>query len=248
MNRSISASVSCGASSGRKCPQSIARPVGHAVKHLADHGARSPQSENRCINLAYAVGAIVFKINSAGSAIILARRMNGARICESAHIGVDCLRVEGREIGFGAADPTENVEWHLAGQHILGQRRWLQHHEPVIIRGGEGEIGAFEHLERRRHVEYGQSAHAGFVVTCESMRDTRTTIVTDEMEGLVSKRSHQLDHVEAHDALGIVRMVGQTLRLGAVAIPTEIGAYHAVALRQLRRDSMPADMRFGITM
>jgi hypothetical protein len=43
-----------------------------------------------------------------------------ARICEGAHVGFDCFRVEGREIGFRATDPTEDVERHLAGEHFLG--------------------------------------------------------------------------------------------------------------------------------
>ncbi|GAC1435767.1 MAG: hypothetical protein NVSMB6_32330 [Burkholderiaceae bacterium] len=86
------------------------------------------------------------------------------------------------------------------------------------------------------------------MIAREPMRDTSTAIMPYEMEGPVPKRVHQLDHIKPHSALGIVRMVGQAFRLGATAVAAEIGAYHAVALRQLRGDPMPANVRFGIAV
>src|SRR6476646_4734505 len=88
-------------------------PIDRAVKQLAHHGSCSPQGKDWCVDLAAAIGSVMFEVDCTGSAIILAGCMNGPRIRESTHIGVNCLWIEGRKIWFGTADTAENIERHL---------------------------------------------------------------------------------------------------------------------------------------
>ena len=80
------------------------------------------------------------------------------------------------------------------------------------------------------------------------MSHARATIVANEVKGLMTELMHQLDHIEGHRAFGVVGMVRQAGRLRAVSIATEIGANDPISLRQFRRDPVPANMSFGITV
>ena len=81
------------------------------------------------------------------------------------------------------------------------------------------------------------------VIQRHAMRDATAAIMTHHREAVEAERSHDLDLVSGHDALGVVGMIGQAMRFAAVAIAAQIGGHHGEAFSEPVRDLVPDDMR-----
>ena len=86
------------------------------------------------------------------------------------------------------------------------------------------------------------------VVECESIGDARAPIVPDDIEAIETKRSHHLDQVERHRALGIGQVLGVGGRLAAGAITAQVGRDDREALGEARRDLVPHHMSLRIAV
>ena len=75
------------------------------------------------------------------------------------------------------------------------------------------------------------------------MADAAAAIVPDHRELVEAEALHDLDLVERHRALRVVRVVLAVGRLAAVAVAAQVGHDHRVVLRELRRDEAHRHVR-----
>ena len=95
-------------------------------------------------------------------------------------------------------------------------------------------------------IEQRKSPHGGGVVEGEPVPYTSTTVVPCEEECSVTECGHDLNHVGRHRTLGVIRVVGRTLGLAAVAIAAKVRTHHRIVLRKRWRDLLPHAMVFGV--
>ena len=75
------------------------------------------------------------------------------------------------------------------------------------------------------------------------MRDAAAAILADDGEPLEAEVPHDVDLVLRHRALRVVRVIGQALRLAAVAVAAQIRGDDRELLGEPRRDVAPRVMR-----
>src|SRR5258708_20282118 len=86
------------------------------------------------------------------------------------------------------------------------------------------------------------------VIQCETVGAARPAIVSHDAELVVAQMSHDLELVTADRAHAVGFVVGSTGRLGAGAVPTQIGGDDGVALGEVGSYPMPHQMRFRNTV
>lgn len=75
------------------------------------------------------------------------------------------------------------------------------------------------------------------------MSDPRAAVVPGDEEGLEAEPRHGFELVPGHGAEGVIRVVGQSARLAAVAVAPQIGRDHGEILREPGRHLVPHDVR-----
>lgn len=76
----------------------------------------------------------------------------------------------------------------------------------------------------------------------------RATVVCADEELVEAERAHQLDLILRHHPFGIIGMIRQTGRFGAVAVAAQVSRDHVLVLCQRRRDVMPDHMGLRMAM
>jgi hypothetical protein len=112
--------------------------------------------------------------------------------------------------------------------------------EPSARKAG---VATVENVCDRDRVDDDEPGDGFRVIKRHSERHVTPAIVPCNGEPLVAEDAHQVDAVIGHGSLRVRRMVVGRRGLGRLSIPPEIRANDSVALRELRRNAMPRDMR-----
>src|ERR1051325_3553636 len=104
-------------------------PVFQAVEERLDHALLSPEREQRHADLPRQVLLVVHQVDGGGGAVVLAGRVDGARVLERAHVLGHGLFGEVLEAAFSAAEAFEDVKRRLALEHALRNRCFLDQEE-----------------------------------------------------------------------------------------------------------------------
>ena len=89
-------------------------------------------------------------------------------------------------VGYGLHRPCAQVSWAETRKstrfatEVLVARSFLK----------QINVGALEHLERRRNVEHGQRVRALGMISGQPTRDSGTAVVAYQVEPIEAKRSH----------------------------------------------------------
>mgnify|MGYP003694757717 CR=1 FL=1 len=118
----------------------------------------------------------------------------------------------------------------------------------MVVGFGELARHALIHRARRDDVEHGEPENLRRMVERHAVRDAAAAVVADDEEFLVAERPHDFDLVLRHRPLGVVGVVGQAVRLFAVAVAAQVRGDHAEALGELRGDLVPDGVRLRIAV
>jgi hypothetical protein len=78
--------------------------------------------------------------------------------------------------------------------------------------------------------------------------DVTPAIVTGYGKPLVTERTHHLDAVAGHYALGVRLVIGGCHRFGRATVATQIGTDHRVVADEQRRYPVPCGVGTGVTV
>src|ERR1051325_3381076 len=84
-------------------------PVLHAVEQRLDHALPAPQGEQRHVDLLPQVLLVVHPVDGRGSAGVLARRVDGARLAKAARVLGYRAAIKTLELRASASNPAEDV-------------------------------------------------------------------------------------------------------------------------------------------
>src|SRR5205085_7974760 len=120
-------------------------PVGEAIEERLDDAVPAPEREHGHADLFAPILLVVHQVDRRRSAIVLAGRMDRARIAECAHIFGDRAPVEIFKAPSAAPEALEDVPGYMSGEQALGQRRFLDQEKPVPVGARELLRGALVH-------------------------------------------------------------------------------------------------------
>ena len=95
----------------------------------------------------------------------------------------------------------------------------------------------------RQHIDEAGLLDRVGMVQAHPMQHAAATVVAGGREPVEAELFHHLDHILAHLAKRIGIVVVAAVRLGTVAVATEIGRHHGETPGQIRRHAIPGQMR-----
>ena len=227
---------------------------GVAPPHVEEIGgaigaARAPENEQRRRGLAILVRGVHLEIAGRAGAIVAARPRDGLQ-----RVDADIF-VEGGgrdEIDAGAA-----ADQHAVAQEELrarradqafGERLGLRHEQPVPGRHRPRLRRVGPDIVVRQHIHDGRLDQPLRMIEAHAVRRAPAAVVAGDEISPVAELLHHLDHVLRHGAETVVDVVGAGLGQRAVAIAAQIGQHDVIALREPRRDLVPAHVALGIAV
>src|ERR1022692_4977552 len=143
---------------------SKAPPVLEWFELPMNHPSFAPEHEHGTTNAGVAVGDVMIEIDARCRAVILAGRVNGRRVGETAFVLGERARIEMLQSGRPAAElATKVIRW-IGADQAFGKIERLDQEEPVVIRRRKSLVGVRKHQPRRRNIENDQSPHLFRVV------------------------------------------------------------------------------------
>ena len=91
-------------------------------------------------------------------------------------------------------------------------------------------------------VDTREFAHRGRMIQRHTVGSTPPTVETGNAETREAEMRHDLDLVQRHATEGIVAVIGEPARFGAVTVAAQVGGHDGEMPRKARCDKMPVHM------